>query len=718
MCAMPGLPLCHTICIPVSCPSVCCSLLCSAICPVVPAFSCRGCNWRSQHRQAVRKDMSKQGATLVANSASTMNEADSTEHTSSNEQDGKTFSAFLPPPPIFKPRFVHMQRSSSVSDSPPMPSPKTGSVGGNSSATASSTPLGSQTSTLASTPYSSFESLNSAKAQNGTQNNGRVFTNNSNFLTSSFVSNEEYRNHLLSHSPSISPMTRYTDVPLPEDDPAALANNNGNSSNKMNPNQPIRQAKKRRRSSAYNKEEIERKKRELKTQHSIIEKRRRIKMNREFEALKFLVPACRLNILTGLNDGNFDNSNMMHKLTILQSTVEYIKYLHLIIKLMKLQMLIPKETRDTFKSWIQKNDNLNFVDFDLDLQSYRDIESEFNFEDIFVKVWQNDGSVPKEWLDPITKEIMKVLSPAEGISASESSTSTPEQTMKKEKTVKTDKTQRSQSHPNIHMPSSTLEERIQENSEYRNSILKLQQDSTSFKLPLPAIIDKHPDLGLLNGAAISGANGPGSFFDNKMPSPSSSAYKTGSLAGPAVVASSPLSGPNNFPLVSSATSAYRMNSVSNSSSSTTTSPLKNVLPFPVGNSNRQFACSSLTPRHQFISMPSDYSLRKSSSANVLGQSMSDDTSCRQASTLEGHHTGNRTAAVSPERSSCSSDLSSSTPASVSVSPERKESEPEAGAGAGAGAGADKNSPEIQAASRLLIEIKSNKRYPSIQDILN
>ena len=281
-------------------------------------------------------------------------------------------------------------------------------------------------------------------------------------------------------------MTRFTDQPLPSDMEDASSSFSPSFSLGSNPNPPT-SAKKRRRSSLTNnsKEELARKKKELKTQHSIIEKRRRIKMNREFEALKFLVPACRVNILSGLNEGNhFDNSNMMHKLTILQSTVEYIKYLHLIIKLMKLQMLIPKDTRPTMKNWLKKNDNLNFVDFDLDLQAYRDLEKEYDFESLFLTIQESNGTVPQDWLDPISKQITKVLDPVpESYPSSNSSNDR----------------LRSLSFPNIQSSSSnsippSLREKIQENSRYRHSILQLQKDSNSFKLPLPAIIDKHPEI--------------------------------------------------------------------------------------------------------------------------------------------------------------------------------------------------------------------------------
>lgn len=210
---------------------------------------------------------------------------------------------------------------------------------------------------------------------------------NTNYLTSSYIPNEEHRNTLIHQSPSISPMTH--------------CDTSARISPKMEP-------KKRRRSSS--KEDTERKRKNLKAQHSVIEKKRRIKMNREFEALKFIVPACRTSILGGLTNSNsFENSHLMHKLTILQSTVEYIKYLHLIIRLMKLQMLLPKDTRANYKSWFQKNTNLDFVDFDLYLERYRDIDKDFDFEEMFLQVWKNKGTMPEKWLDPITIQISRFL---------------------------------------------------------------------------------------------------------------------------------------------------------------------------------------------------------------------------------------------------------------------------------------------------------------------
>lgn len=71
-----------------------------------------------------------------------------------------------------------------------------------------------------------------------------------------------------------------------------------------------------------------------KTAHSEIERRRRSKMNQEFEALKQLVPACHQHITSSdqkaKNNGSNGSSNNapgLHKLVILQATVEYVKYL-------------------------------------------------------------------------------------------------------------------------------------------------------------------------------------------------------------------------------------------------------------------------------------------------------------------------------------------------------------------------------------------------------
>lgn len=57
-----------------------------------------------------------------------------------------------------------------------------------------------------------------------------------------------------------------------------------------------------------------------KTAHSLIERRRRGKMNDEFEVLKDMIPACKAS-----EDGG--SGREMHKLEILKASVEYIRYL-------------------------------------------------------------------------------------------------------------------------------------------------------------------------------------------------------------------------------------------------------------------------------------------------------------------------------------------------------------------------------------------------------
>ncbi|KAH8201563.1 hypothetical protein TruAng_004255 [Truncatella angustata] len=59
-----------------------------------------------------------------------------------------------------------------------------------------------------------------------------------------------------------------------------------------------------------------------KTAHSLIERRRRSKMNEEFAVLKDLIPAC---------------TGEMHKLAILQASIEYVRYLEDCVAQLKLQ---------------------------------------------------------------------------------------------------------------------------------------------------------------------------------------------------------------------------------------------------------------------------------------------------------------------------------------------------------------------------------------------
>ncbi|KAK6459697.1 uncharacterized protein RJT20DRAFT_132816 [Scheffersomyces xylosifermentans] len=165
--------------------------------------------------------------------------------------------------------------------------------------------------------------------------------------------------------------------------------------------------KKRRRSSAnIDSEELAKRKHETKQLHSIIEKRRRIKINREFEALKYLIPACR-NITaatgpTGSNSptsgpkksaasSNSSNNNGnkidgMYKLTILKSSVEYILYLHHIIQKQH-QLLLSENSNPEYKNF-----DIDFAKIPLNVNQYRNIDKEFNFKDLLGDL--DEGEVP------------------------------------------------------------------------------------------------------------------------------------------------------------------------------------------------------------------------------------------------------------------------------------------------------------------------------------
>jgi hypothetical protein len=127
--------------------------------------------------------------------------------------------------------------------------------------------------------------------------------------------------------------------------------------------------KKRRRSSSslISQNEIEKRRREHKTAHSIIEKKRRIRMNREFEALKFLIPACRNNLNTSNNNGEG-----MYKLTILQATVDYIRYLHQVVGLQN----------DELKK-LGLDEDIGFIKADVDTDQYRNLDNEYSFQQLF-----------------------------------------------------------------------------------------------------------------------------------------------------------------------------------------------------------------------------------------------------------------------------------------------------------------------------------------------
>ncbi|KAJ0121510.1 helix-loop-helix DNA-binding domain-containing protein [Diaporthe amygdali] len=66
-----------------------------------------------------------------------------------------------------------------------------------------------------------------------------------------------------------------------------------------------------------------------KTAHSLIERRRRSKMNEEFAVLKDMIPAC---------------TGEMHKLAILQASIEYVRYLQDCVEKLKSQRELPSQT--------------------------------------------------------------------------------------------------------------------------------------------------------------------------------------------------------------------------------------------------------------------------------------------------------------------------------------------------------------------------------------
>ncbi|KAG2736920.1 hypothetical protein G9P44_001010 [Scheffersomyces stipitis] len=156
--------------------------------------------------------------------------------------------------------------------------------------------------------------------------------------------------------------------------------------------------KKRRRSSAnIDSEELAKRKHETKQLHSIIEKRRRIKINREFEALKYLIPACRSTTPGGgppgsassassnskkpsssASNGNNNGNKIdgMYKLTILKSSVEYILYLHHIIQ--KQHSLLAGHS--DFPEY--NNFDIDFARIPLNVNQYRNIDKDFSFKDL------------------------------------------------------------------------------------------------------------------------------------------------------------------------------------------------------------------------------------------------------------------------------------------------------------------------------------------------
>lgn len=160
----------------------------------------------------------------------------------------------------------------------------------------------------------------------------------------------------------------------------------------------IQGKKKRRRSSAnVDSDELLKRKNDTKQLHSIIEKRRRIKINREFEALKYLIPACRLTSSSGgtngKNGGGTNNGSKidgMYKLTILKSSVEYILYLHHIIQ-QQHNLINASMDNNKYKF------DIDFAKVPLDVNTYRNINKDFNFKELVTSIQDTPSfNNPKE----------------------------------------------------------------------------------------------------------------------------------------------------------------------------------------------------------------------------------------------------------------------------------------------------------------------------------
>lgn len=160
----------------------------------------------------------------------------------------------------------------------------------------------------------------------------------------------------------------------------------------------IQGKKKRRRSSAnVDSDELLKRKNDTKQLHSIIEKRRRIKINREFEALKYLIPACRLTSSSGgtngKNGGGTNNGSKidgMYKLTILKSSVEYILYLHHIIQ-QQHNLINANKDNNKYKF------DIDFAKVPLDVNTYRNINKDFNFKELVTSIQDTPSfNNPKE----------------------------------------------------------------------------------------------------------------------------------------------------------------------------------------------------------------------------------------------------------------------------------------------------------------------------------
>lgn len=158
--------------------------------------------------------------------------------------------------------------------------------------------------------------------------------------------------------------------------------------------------KKRRRSSSFvDEDELVRRRNETKQLHSIIEKRRRIKINREFEALKYLIPACRStenSTKRGTSNSNNNGNKIdgMYKLTILKAAVEYILYLHFVVQKQHRLLGLMMDNYDY---------DVEYSKVPLDVNQYRNIDKEFDFGVLSSKITEMASTLSstKTFCEPI-----------------------------------------------------------------------------------------------------------------------------------------------------------------------------------------------------------------------------------------------------------------------------------------------------------------------------
>ncbi|OBA19678.1 hypothetical protein METBIDRAFT_46035 [Metschnikowia bicuspidata var. bicuspidata NRRL YB-4993] len=157
----------------------------------------------------------------------------------------------------------------------------------------------------------------------------------------------------------------------------------------VNEEQPRK--KRRRSSSTIGEDELAKRRTETKQLHSMIEKRRRIKINREFEALKYLIPACRTadhsSRRVSAASNNANKIDGMYKLTILKTAVEYILYLHHILQ--KQHSLLSSSMED-FEF------DISFADIPLDVNQYRNIDQEFDFHEFASRCASQSDNVDRQ----------------------------------------------------------------------------------------------------------------------------------------------------------------------------------------------------------------------------------------------------------------------------------------------------------------------------------